>query len=169
MDVVNRRVWGKYLDVVHVANYYQRLADRLRKAFRFIRFLLAFLASINVASVFDLFSDVNGERVLVVSSILIVAVVIWDLTFDYGSKIPVVAGIAEECRNLVRKWEDLWVEWYRGGDEDEILKRNSELSKTLAKVTSKMDKTGMPDYKGLNEKSWAYANAGLKEKYAKVA
>lgn len=169
---VRNVLWGKLLDVARVSHYYQTISDRYRRWNLFLKSTLPLLAVINVGAALSLLpeeflSEAVRAGVLATSSIFIMAVVVWDLVKDYGRRVLVLSEIAKECRNLEREWEFLWEKFARYEiDSQSASDSNRELQVKLDEATSKMDLTGLPDDRRMNEKSWAYARSAVPNKFS---
>ena len=172
---VRNILWGKLLDAARVSHYYQTIADRYRRWNLSLKISLPLLAVINVGAALSLLpeevlSETARAGVLATSSILIMAVVVWDLVKDYGRRVLVLSEIAKDCRNLEREWEFLWEKFDRYEiDSQTASDENRQLQIKLDEATSKMDLTGLPDDERTNEKSWEYARSVVPSKFAAPA
>ena len=146
-DQTRNAIWLGMRDAERRFRYYGSLSDSYRRRHKLTRF--ATLASVLVEAVISvsyISTGVSGMwatvflALIVGLGIVIVILVTWSVTSNYGGDAVALSWVSVDCTLLNAQWADLWLDIESFAiDEDEARLRQRELIRKFNTVAARID------------------------------
>ena len=163
---IRNEVWQEYLDAARLGRYYAALAERHQRRHRILQCILGFAAVGGLARFVGLLSG-DWNWVSDLASIVIVALVIFELTTDYAKRAAILAAIYVECGELEILWQSLWHDVDAADAEEEAIRnRLRDLSARMLRATASMGYVDMKEDRRLNERAAEESYRVMEARYA---
>ena len=107
------------------------------------------------------------QGVAEIASVLIAALVIWDLVSDGAKKAAILHTISIECTDLENRWRDLWSTVDREDSDEAVIRdRIRQLEEVGVRVTGRAGDADIREDQRLNEKSAETAYKVITDRHA---
>lgn len=155
-------VWQSILDVARLSRYYHALANRYILAVRILRIILLLAAFSSVLTFVVSWPSI----LLVLLSLVIAGIVIFDMVSNYSEKVAVLYAINLECNHLESRWQQLWLDINNEAIDDSEAKRQiNALTERITSVTGWSTQAHIREDGDLNEKCTEDAYKVIADKY----
>ena len=165
-EQTRNEVWQGFLDAARLGRYYAELSDRHRRNHQIFRFALLVAAAGGITDFFNLLPE-GFQWIAELASVLIAAIVIWNLVSDDAKKAAILHTISVDCGDLENRWRDLWSAVDRMDSNDaEIRNQVRKLADRTLRVTGRAGDSDIREDQRLNEKSAEIAYKVMTDRYA---
>ncbi len=164
-EIVADEIWKNLFNINRLVRYYEELTNSYLKKYRWTRYGLLVMATVQFGVLFELLPHPWVIFLLTLSSSLIILLVALDFVRDYGRKASVLHVISMKCSKLENDVQRLWLD-HDIIEDEEAIEKLSLISKQLLETTGKASEFGIEHSAKLNEKCAKEASQYLTNYYA---
>ena len=162
---IENEIWKFLFNTNTYVRYYEGLTNNYLKKYRWMRYGLLILATVQLGAVMKLLPNFLEIYLLTLLPFSIIVLVAVDFVSDYGRKASMLHVISMECSELEIEVHRLWTD-RKSIEDKEAIEKISRISQKLLQATGKAGKFGIEENSKLHEKSTRDASEYLTNHYA---